>query len=135
MPRPGTLPGQPVLPAAAASAYGGGGVPAAAPVHSASDAVAALRASARALVQPSLASGGAVQSIAPGVALPNLHAAAAAGNAALSFSLAGRPPGPQPPRTGHPHHFRRAGRRAVAIPADRASAIPQVSLRVWRQCR
>ena len=96
MPRPGTLPGQPVLPAAAASAYGGGGVPAAAPVHSASDAVAALRASARALVQPSLASGGAVQSIAPGVALPNLHAAAAAGNAALSFSLAGRPPGPQP---------------------------------------
>ena len=67
MPRPGTLPGQPVLPAAAASAYGGGGVPAAAPVHSASDAVAALRASARALVQPSLASGGAVQAGASGV--------------------------------------------------------------------
>ena len=73
MPRPGTLPGQPVLPAAAASAYGGGGVPAAAPVHSASDAVAALRASAKALVQPGLASGSALQNIAPGVAPPNLH--------------------------------------------------------------
>ena len=135
MPRPGTLPGQPVLPAAAASAYGGGGVPAAAPVHSASDAVAALRASARALVQPSLASGGAVQSIAPGARCPTCMPppprATLPSRSAWPAALPGRNHAwhsapPPPPRPPPPDQVRRAlptapSKAALATPCSHPS--------------